>query len=75
MPPTNNHAERALRGPVLARKISFGSRSHAGAHAFAVLASILGTARRQHQPAIPFLYALFTADIAAAQGALYANSA
>jgi hypothetical protein len=75
MPPTNNHAERALRGPVLARKISFGSRSDAGAHAFAVLASILGTARRQNQPAIPFLFTLFTADIAAAQAALYANSA
>jgi len=75
MPPTNNHAERALRGPVLARKISFGSRSDAGAHAFAILASLLGTARRQNQPAIPFLYALFTANIAAAQAALYANSA
>jgi transposase len=74
MPPTNNHAERALRGPVLARKISFGSRSEVGAHAFAVLASILGTARRQNQPAIPFLYALFTANIATAQAALYANS-
>ena len=74
MPPTNNHAERALRGPVLARKISFGSRSDAGAHAFAVLASILGTARRQNQPAIPFLYALFTADPLAAHAALYRDS-
>ena len=74
MPPTNNHAERALRAPVLARKISFGSRSDAGAHAFAVLASILGTARRQSQPIIPFLFALFTADIATAQAALYADS-
>ena len=46
MPPTNNHAERAL----------------------------LGTARRQSQPIIPFLFALFTADIATAQAALYADS-
>ena len=75
MPPTNNHAERALRGPVLARKISFGSRSGAGAHAFAVLASLLGTARRQNQPLIPFLYTLFTADPAAAQASLFSNSA
>mgnify|MGYP001579546118 CR=1 FL=1 len=75
MSPTNNHAERALRGPVLARKISFGSRSEAGAHAFAVLASILGTARRQNQSAIPFLYALFTANIPTVQAALYAKSA
>lgn len=75
MPPTNNHAERALRGPVLARKISFGSRSDAGAHAFAVLASLLSTARRQKQPAIPFLYALFTSDTPTAQAKLYAKSA
>jgi transposase len=74
MPPTNNHAERALRAPVLARKISFGSRSVAGASAFAVHASLLGTARRQNQPAIPFLYTLFTANTAAAHAALYANS-
>ena len=75
MPPTNNHAERALRGPVIARKISFGSRSDAGAHAFAVLASLLGTARRQEKPAIPFLHALFTANLETAQAALYKNSA
>ena len=75
MPPTNNHAERALRGPVISRKISFGSRSEAGAHAFAVLASLLGTARRQNQPPLTFLYTLFTADIDAAHAALYQNSA
>lgn len=75
MPPTNNHAERALRGPVIARKISFGSRSEAGAHAFAVLASLIGTARRQNQPVLPFLYTLFTADPQTAQTALYNNSA
>jgi len=74
MPPTNNHAERALRGPVISRKISFGSRSDAGAHAFAVLASLLGTARRQKKPPIPFLHALFTANIQTAQAALYSNS-
>lgn len=75
MPPTNNHAERALRGPVISRKISFGSRSDAGAYAFAVLASLLGTAHRQNQPAIQFLYTLFTAEIEAAQAALYKSSA
>lgn len=75
MPPTNNHAERALRGPVISRKISFGSRSEAGANAFAVLASLLGTARRQNQHPLQFLHTLFTADIDAAQVALYQNSA
>ena len=75
IPPTNNHAERALRGPVISRKISFGSRPEAGAHAFAVLASLLGTARRQNQPVLKFLHTLFTSDIDAAQAALYKNTA
>ena len=74
MPPTNNHAERALRGPVISRKISFGSRSETGAHAFALLASLLGTARRQKQPVLKFLHTLFTADSDAAQATLYQNS-
>ena len=75
MPPTNNHAERALRGPVISRKISFGSRSDVGAHAFAVLASLLGTAHRQNRDPLAFLNALLTQPTPAAQAALYANSA
>lgn len=39
--PTNNAAERALRGAVVTRKTSFGSRSKRGAHAFARLLSII----------------------------------
>lgn len=75
MPPTNNHSERALRAEVIARKISFGSRSPAGALAFAVLASILGTARRQRRPLIPLLYSLFTEETPTVQAALFANTA
>jgi len=75
MSPTNNHAERALRKPVIARKISFGSRSDAGANAFAVIASLLGTARRQNRSPLDFLHTLFTESIEEAQAALYANSA
>ena len=47
MAPTNNHAERALRLPVIFRKISFGSRSLEGAQNLAVNLSLLGTAKRQ----------------------------
>jgi hypothetical protein len=55
MPPTNNHAERALRGPVLPRKISFGSRSDAGARAFAVLAtSSAQRADKTNPPSLSF---------------------
>ena len=75
MPPTNNHAERALRSPVISRKVSFGSRSEEGAVAFALLASLLGTAKRQDQPPLRFLQTLFTADTATAQAALYRTSA
>jgi transposase len=45
--PTNNAAERALRGAVVTRKTSFGSRSKRGAHAFARLLSISMTWERQ----------------------------
>src|SRR5206468_6810020 len=41
---TNNAAERAIRPAVVARKISGGSRSKAGADAWAKLASLLRTA-------------------------------
>jgi hypothetical protein len=44
---TNNAAERALRPAVVMRKITGGSRSEAGARAWAVLASVMRTARQQ----------------------------
>jgi len=47
--PTNNAAERALRGAVVTRKTSFGSRSKRGAHAFARMLSIIMTWERQSQ--------------------------
>ena len=49
MPPTNNHAEQALRLPVIFRKISFGSRSLLGAQATATNLSLLSTAKRQNR--------------------------
>jgi transposase-like protein len=44
---TNNAAERALRGAVVRRKTSFGSRSKRGAQAFARMLSIIMTWERQ----------------------------
>jgi hypothetical protein len=44
---TNNMAEQALRGAVVTRKTSFGSRSKRGAHAFARMLSIIMTWERQ----------------------------
>jgi len=47
--PTNNLAERQLRPAVIARKLSCGNKSWAGAHTFAVLASLAATCRQRGQ--------------------------
>jgi hypothetical protein len=44
---TNNLAEREIRPAVVARKMSAGNRTEAGAETHAVLASVLRTCRRQ----------------------------
>jgi len=44
---TNNAAERALRPPVVMRKITGGNRSEEGAKAWAILASVMRTAQQQ----------------------------
>jgi len=43
VPPDNNLAERDLRPTVIARKVSFGSSSDAGAHTRSILMSVLHT--------------------------------
>lgn len=47
VPADNNLAERDLRPTVIARKVSFGSQSNAGAHTRGVLMSILCSLRKQ----------------------------
>lgn len=47
IPAENNLAERELRPLVVARKISFGSQSHNGAHTREVLMTVLHTLRKQ----------------------------
>ena len=42
-PMDNNAAERALRGPVIGRRLSFGSDSETGARFTAVMYSVVGT--------------------------------
>jgi transposase len=55
---TNNAAERALRPAVVFRKITGGSRSTAGAQAWATVASICRTARQQGRDVLATLKAL-----------------
>ena len=61
--PDNNAAERALRPAVVTRKTSFGSRSAAGAQAFARLLSLIETWERQDQD----FFAAAQAAVAAAR--------
>ena len=59
IPAENNLAERELRPLVVARKISFGSQSHNGAHTREVLMTVLHTLRKQtDNPAQAFRAAL-----------------
>jgi hypothetical protein len=74
VPPTNNHAEQALRYLVIFRKICFGTRSESGLKTHSILPSLVQTARRQGIHPRRFLQTLLTADTATAQAALYNNS-
>ena len=69
---TNNAAERALRPAVVMRKVTGGSRSVAGAHAWAVLASVLRTASQQGRDAVGTLKELMRRHWAGAQPGLLA---
>ena len=53
--PTNNHAERELRGFVLWRKLTFGSRSERGTRFAANLKSVVHTCRKQHRHVFDYL--------------------
>ncbi len=59
---TNNLAEREIRPAVIARKVSAGNRTAAGAEAHAVLASVLRTLCRQGRPIVEGLTALLRHD-------------
>jgi hypothetical protein len=55
LPLTNNIAERALRHWVIARKISYGTRTKQGSRAFALLASVIETCRQRKVSAWTYL--------------------
>ena len=59
---TNNAAERALRPAVVMRKITGGSRSEAGAQAWAILASVMETAAQQGRDVLETLKSLLRAE-------------
>jgi transposase len=59
--PTNNPAERALRGPVIHRKLSHGTRSNDGERFAERVLSAAATCRLQHRSLLAYLRELITA--------------
>jgi transposase len=59
--PTNNHAERGLRGAVIYRKLSLGSQSQTGERRIERLLSASTTCRLQHRSLFEYLDQLLTA--------------
>jgi transposase len=59
--PTNNHAERALRGAVIYRKLSLGTQSHGGERRIERLLSAHTTCRLQNRSLFRYLTDLLAA--------------
>ena len=59
--PTNNHAERALRGSVIYRKLSLGTQSNDGERRVERLLSVHTTCRLQRRPLHDYLIDALTA--------------
>jgi transposase len=71
---TNNAAERALRPAVVMRKITGGSRSEAGAKAWAILASVMRTVEQQGRDVVVTIKELLKAAWAGKGIALLTDS-
>ena len=64
--PTNNAAERALRGAVIWRKTSFGHQSETGKRFVETMLTVGGSLRLQGRPALPFIRAACEARLTGA---------
>jgi transposase len=73
-PPTNNHAERALRPLVIFRKVCLGSRSSTGSENVSIFSSLGQTAKLQNGNPLDLFQALFMASPEHAHGRLFPNS-
>ena len=71
--PTNNLAEQALRAVVILRKLTFGSRSKAGAKRLGTMMTVIETAKRQGKNVLTFLGTLLTMDTNRARRAMYSR--
>ena len=73
-PPTNNHAERALRPLVIFRKVCMGTRSEQGSGNTAIFNSLTETAKLQKSSVLDLFQVLLTGTAAQAQEVLFRNS-
>jgi transposase len=71
--PTNNLAEQAIRFLVVLRKVTFGSRTRAGARRLGAMLTVIQTAKRQGRNIIQFLVALCSLPPGEAARAMYAR--
>lgn len=71
--PTNNLAEQALRAVVILRKLTFGSRTRAGAKRLGTMMTVIETSKRQGRSVLKFLWALWTQSSNEARRAMYAR--
>jgi transposase len=70
-PPTNNHAERALRPLVIFRKVCLGSRSRTGSENVTIFNSLAETAKLQEGNVIDLFQALFRGSTSQAQAQIF----
>jgi transposase len=73
-PPTNNHAERALRPLVIFRKVCLGTRSHTGSDNIALFASLSQTAILQGSDILNVFLQLFRSSPNHAHDAIFGST-
>jgi len=73
-PPTNNHAERALRPLVIFRKVCMGTRSSKGSENISVFTSLAQTARLQNSSVLEMFSSLLTGNARQVQDIIFNNS-
>ena len=73
-PPTNNHAERALRPLVIFRKVCLGSRSRTGSENVTIFSSLAQTAKLQKGNVLNLFESLFGSDVSHAHTQVFPNT-
>ena len=73
-PPTNNHAERAIRPLVIFRKVCLGSRSKSGSENVAIFSSLAQTAKQQESKVIDLFQSLYQETVAESHDRLFADT-